>query len=131
MTESRRLDLAHDLILPTLLFAALGGMTWAVRGSSGFGTVWGCVFAGVMWGVAWWYLAREPSAEQSRRYASGWVVLAITLGVGLARISHHAGGALGGGAGFELIGYHAAGSRRWVWAASGQFRAWRWVAPGR
>jgi hypothetical protein len=84
VTESRRLDLAHDLILPTLLFGALGGMTWAVRGSSGFGTVWGCVFAGVTWGVAWWYLARDPSAEQSRRYASGWVVLAITLGVGLA-----------------------------------------------
>jgi hypothetical protein len=25
-------DLAHDLVLPTLLFAALGAMTWAVRG---------------------------------------------------------------------------------------------------
>ena len=84
MTDSRRVDLAHDLILPTLLFGALGGMTWAVRGSSGFGTVWGCVFAGVMWGVAWWYLARDPSGEQSRRYSSAWIVLAVTLGVGLS-----------------------------------------------
>jgi hypothetical protein len=84
VTDRSRLDLAHDLLLPTLLFGALGGMTWAVRGSSGFGTVWGCVFAGVMWGVAWWYIARDPSGEQSRRYASAWVVLAITLGVGLS-----------------------------------------------
>src|SRR5580698_3515022 len=59
-------------------------MTWAVRGCSGFGTVWGCVFAGVAWGVAWWYLAHDPSGEQSRRYSSAWIVLAVTLGVGLS-----------------------------------------------
>jgi hypothetical protein len=45
-------DLAHNLVLPTLLFAALGGMTWAVRGCSGFGAVAGCIFAGVTWGAA-------------------------------------------------------------------------------
>jgi hypothetical protein len=82
--DNRRLDLIHDLVLPTLLFAALGGMTWAVRGCSGFGAVWGCVFAGVTWGAAWWYIAGDPSREQSRRYASGWIVLAVTLGVGLS-----------------------------------------------
>jgi hypothetical protein len=84
VSDSRRVNLAHDLILPTLLFGALGGMTWAVRGCSGFGTVWGCVFAGVAWGVAWWYLAHDPSGEQSRRYSSAWIVLAVTLGVGLS-----------------------------------------------
>jgi hypothetical protein len=82
--DNRRINLIHDLVLPTLLFAALGGMTWAVRGCSGFGAVWGCVFAGVTWGAAWWYIARDPSREQSRRYASGWIVLAVTLGVGLS-----------------------------------------------
>ena len=84
MTDSRRVDLTHDLILPTLLFGALGGMTWAVRGCSGFGTVWGCVFAGVTWGVAWWYLAQDRSGQQSRRYSSAWIILAVTLGVGLS-----------------------------------------------
>jgi hypothetical protein len=79
-----RHDLAHDLVLPTLLFAALGGMTWAVRGCSGYGAVAGCIFAGVAWGTAWWYLAHEPSGEQTRRYASGWIVLAVTVGVGLS-----------------------------------------------
>ncbi len=59
-------------------------MTWAVRGCSDFGAVPGCLFAGVTWGAAWWYISRDPSREQSRRYTSGWIVLAVTLGVGLS-----------------------------------------------
>lgn len=84
MAQNRRIDLTHDLVLPTLLFTALGGMTWAVRGCSGFGASAGCVFAGVTWGAAWWYIAHDPRREQSRRYASGWIVLAMTLGIGLS-----------------------------------------------
>ncbi len=84
MGNSSRHDLTQSLFLPTLLFAALGGMTWAVRGSSGYGGVSGCMFAGVAWGAAWWYIAREPGREQLRRYTSGWIVLALTMGVGLA-----------------------------------------------
>jgi len=84
MSNANRLDLTHDLFLPTLLFAALGGMTWAVRGCSGFGAAAGCLFAGVTWGAAWWFIARDPAREQSRRYASGWIILAVTLGVGLS-----------------------------------------------
>jgi hypothetical protein len=84
VTNQRRCDLTHDLFLPTLLFAALGGMTWAVRGCSGFGAVPGCLFAGVTWGAAWWFISRDPSREQSRRYTSAWIILAVTLGVGLS-----------------------------------------------
>jgi hypothetical protein len=84
MRSTSRSDLAHDLVLPTLLFAALGGMTWAVRGCSGFGAVAGCIFAGVTWGAAWWFIAHEPTGPQTRRYASGWIVLALTVGIGLA-----------------------------------------------
>ena len=79
-------DLLHDLILPTLLFVALGGMTWAVRGCAGFGAWKGCVFAGVTWGTAWWYLAYDPRKEQSRRYSSAWIVVALTVGIGIAGI---------------------------------------------
>src|SRR5579885_2127224 len=81
-----RSGLLHDLILPTLLFVALGGMTWAVRGCSGFGAWKGCVFAGVTWGAALWYLAHDPRREQSRRYASAWIVAALTFGIGIAGI---------------------------------------------
>jgi hypothetical protein len=77
-------SLACDLVLPTLLFAALGGMTWAVRGCSGFGATPGCIFAGVTWGAAWWFIARDPGRGQSRRYASGWIILALTFGIGIA-----------------------------------------------
>jgi hypothetical protein len=71
-------------VLPTLLFASLGGMTWAVRGCSGFGAVAGCVFAGVTWGAAWWFVAQSPDGERRRRYDSGWIVPALTIGVGLS-----------------------------------------------
>jgi len=83
MPDGQR-DLAHDLLLPTLLFAALGAMTWAVRGCSGFGGQMGCIFAGVTWGTAWWFIAREHSRQQARRYASGWIILALTVGIGMA-----------------------------------------------
>jgi hypothetical protein len=84
MNSDTRNTLVEDLFLPVLLFAALGGMTWAVRGCAGFGAVKGCIFAGVTWGAAWWFIARDPGREQSRRYASGWIILALTIGVGIA-----------------------------------------------
>jgi hypothetical protein len=84
MSDGKRNDLAHDLILPTLLLAAIGGMVWAVRGCSGFGAMNGCIFAGVTWGIAWWFIAREPQGRQSRPYSSGWVILALTIGIGMA-----------------------------------------------
>lgn len=84
MNFTHRRDLASDFILPTILFAALGGMTWAVRGCSGYGASAGCLFAGVTWGAAWWFIARDPGATQSRRYASGWIILALAVGIGLS-----------------------------------------------
>lgn len=81
MNQTPRSAVARDLVLPTLLFMALGGMTWAIRGCSGFGGEDGCLFAGFTWGVAWWWIARDASARQSRRYASGWVVLALMVGI--------------------------------------------------
>jgi len=77
-------DLVHDFFLPILLFAALGAMSWAVRGSSGYGSAKGCIFAGVLWGAAWWFIARNPAGPTARRYASGWVILALAVGIGLS-----------------------------------------------
>ncbi|MGD9645174.1 MAG: hypothetical protein AB7U73_05635 [Pirellulales bacterium] len=87
----RNLELVHNLLLPTLFFAALGGMSWAVRGCAGFGGSAGCIFAGVLWGTAWWFAARHRAtasdadwAWPARRYTSGWIVLALTVGIGLS-----------------------------------------------
>jgi hypothetical protein len=82
--ETAPIDWIHDLIFPTLMFAATGGMTWAVRGCSGYGAAAGCVFAGVLWGAAWWYLSRPVGQELPRRYTSGWIILALAVGIGLS-----------------------------------------------
>ncbi|MCC6695454.1 MAG: hypothetical protein IT365_07480 [Candidatus Hydrogenedentes bacterium] len=84
MSKRNRRSLAEDLVFPTLLFMALGGMTWAVRGCSGYGGSSGCIFAGVTWGAAWWFISRNAGREQSRPYSSGWIVLAMTVGIGFA-----------------------------------------------
>jgi len=76
----KKSSVLRDLILPSLLFMALGAMTWAIRGCSGFGGGMGCLFAGVTWGAAWWFIARERSGEQSRPYTSGWIIFAVALG---------------------------------------------------
>jgi hypothetical protein len=76
-----RLDLVHDLCLPTLFFMALGAMTWAIRGCSGFGGAIGCTFAGVTWGAAWWFVANDGSP---RRYTTAWIVPALTFGIGIS-----------------------------------------------
>ncbi|GAB4323839.1 MAG: hypothetical protein Kow0069_29150 [Promethearchaeota archaeon] len=67
-----------------LVMTSAGLFGWAVRGSSGYGAVPGCVFAGTLWGALWYLLAREPAEEKRRRYSSGWSVLAVTAGVGVS-----------------------------------------------
>jgi hypothetical protein len=84
MSRTSRIDLAHDFVFPTLLFMALGAMGWAVRGCSGFGAVNGCIYAGVLWGAGWWFLAQESPVDRPRRYASPWIILALTIGIGLS-----------------------------------------------
>ena len=79
-TLGQRRNVTEDFILPTLLFTSLGGMTWAVRGCSGYGGMAGGLFAGVTWGTAWWFIAREPGPTQSRLYHSGWIILALAVG---------------------------------------------------
>ncbi|HOX40226.1 MAG TPA: hypothetical protein PL033_19760 [Candidatus Brocadiia bacterium] len=76
--------ITHELVLPCLLFMALGGMTWAVRGCSGYGGEAGCAFAGIAWATAWYYLARSGRRDQTRRYSLGWIVPLMTLGVAVS-----------------------------------------------
>jgi len=66
------LRLTHDLFSADLLFAALGGMTWAVRGCSGFGAHGRLHLCRRSCGAPrGWFIAHDPTREQSRRYASG------------------------------------------------------------
>jgi hypothetical protein len=76
VTYPNRTDLAHDLVLPTFLFATLGTMTWGW--CSGFGGMDGCIFAGVTWGTAWWFIAHQLDDRPQRPYRSAWIILART-----------------------------------------------------
>ena len=84
MSLSRTRNLAHDLVLPTLLFSALGAMAWAVRGCAGAGGMNAHVAPGFVWGTAWWFLSRDGDGEYVRRYSSGWIILAVTAGFAIA-----------------------------------------------
>lgn len=74
----------RENIAPIILFSTAGMFGWAVRGSSGYGAVPGCVFAGLLWAILWFFLSKEESEIKSRRYSSGWTVLAINFGIGIA-----------------------------------------------
>jgi hypothetical protein len=56
---------------------------WRIRGTRGFGAIPGCIFAGLLFAMAWYMLAREPGERKTRRYSSGWAVLAITVMIAL------------------------------------------------
>ncbi len=78
-----RVERVKDLVIPVALFASIGAFAWAIRGQSGFGAVPGCMFAGLLWASAWYYLSRELSPETSRRYNLVWCLPAIMVGIGL------------------------------------------------
>jgi hypothetical protein len=42
------------------------------------------VAPGLTWGAAWWFLARGAGGEPTRRYASGWILLALAAGFAIA-----------------------------------------------
>lgn len=84
MNISRTHYYFHELIFPTLLFVVLGGMTWAVRGCSGFGGSNGCLFAGITLGTAWWFLSYDPKRLSIRPYSNAFALMAMTLGIAVA-----------------------------------------------
>ena len=43
----------RELLLTMLLFGGIGGITWAVRGTNGWGGVQGTLIPGMTWGVLW------------------------------------------------------------------------------
>jgi hypothetical protein len=70
--------MVHDLWLPILLFGSMGAITWAIRGTSGWGGVDGTVVPGLMWGLLWYYLCYRRGIEA--RGIVLWLGLGIALG---------------------------------------------------
>ncbi|MFO8017098.1 MAG: hypothetical protein R6U96_00540 [Promethearchaeia archaeon] len=66
-----------------MIFSTYGAFYWVIRGTEGYGGSSGAVFSGIGWALAWYFLSYESSEKKKRPYSSGWVIAAITLGIGV------------------------------------------------
>lgn len=67
-----------EIMLTALLFGSTGAITWAIRGTAGWGGVDGTVVPGLMWGILWYYLAHRKGIDA--RGIVLWLGLGVALG---------------------------------------------------
>lgn len=67
-----------EIFLVILLFGSIGAITWAIRGTAGWGGVDGTVIPGLTWGILWYYLAYRKGIDA--RGIVLWLGLGIALG---------------------------------------------------
>ncbi len=68
----------RELVLTVLLFGSIGAITWAIRGTAGWGGVDGTVIPGLMWGILWYYVAFRKGIDA--RGVILWLGLGLALG---------------------------------------------------
>jgi len=61
-----------------LLFGSMGAMTWAIRGSNGWGGIDGTIVPGLTWGLLWYYLCRRKGIDA--RGIVLWLGMGIAIG---------------------------------------------------
>jgi hypothetical protein len=62
----------------TLVFASMGAITWAIRGTNGWGGIDGTIVPGMTWGILWWYVCWRKGIDA--RGVPLWLGLGIALG---------------------------------------------------
>jgi hypothetical protein len=70
-----------------LSFITAGLYSWAIRGSAGYGATMGCLFAGILWGILWYWFSNLLSINDGNttlRYNRAWAIPALFLGIGLS-----------------------------------------------
>jgi hypothetical protein len=67
-----------DILLPCLLFGSIGAMTWAIRGTNGWGGFEGTVISGMTWGLLWFYIMYLRGIDG--RSVFFWLGLGISIG---------------------------------------------------
>ena len=65
-----------NLGLPMILFGSVGAITWAIRGTGGWGGIQGTILPGLSWGILWYYLSYRRGIDSRS--------LILWLGLGLA-----------------------------------------------
>jgi len=61
-----------------LLFGSMGAITWAIRGTDGWGGVEGSIIPGLTWGLLWYYVCRRKGIDA--RTIPLWLGLGIAIG---------------------------------------------------
>lgn len=77
-SEHTTSSIVQDLLLPMLLFGSMGAITWAIRGTDGWGGVDGTIIPGLTWGLIWHLLSRWKGIDA--RGIVLWLGLGIALG---------------------------------------------------
>ena len=67
-----------NLWLTILLFGSLGAITWAIRGTSGWGGVDGTVVPGLTWGLVWYFLCYRRGIDT--KGIVFWLGFGVALG---------------------------------------------------
>lgn len=68
----------HAFWLPALLFGSIGAITWAIRGTTGWGGIDGTLVPGLTWGLLWYYLCRRRGIDA--RSVVLWLGLGLAIG---------------------------------------------------
>ena len=68
----------HELWLPMLLFGSVGAITWAIRGTNGWGGIDGTIVPGMTWGLLWYYVCYRKGIDA--RGIVLWLGMGIALG---------------------------------------------------
>lgn len=69
---------ARPLFLTLLLFGSVGAITWAIRGTNGWGGMDGTLVPGMTWGLLWYYVCHRLGVDG--RGMSFWLGIGIALG---------------------------------------------------
>ena len=78
LREPNKGSVLREFLLVILLFGSMGAITWAIRGTSGWGGVDGTVVPGLMWGILCYYIAFRKGIDA--RGIVLWLGLGIALG---------------------------------------------------
>jgi hypothetical protein len=69
---------AYEPGLAMLLFGSIGAITWAIRGTTGWGGIDGTIVPGLTWGLLWYYLCARRGIDA--RGIVFWLGMGIALG---------------------------------------------------
>jgi len=67
-----------EVVLTAIVFASMGAITWAIRGTAGWNGIDGTIVPGLTWGILWWYVCWRKGIDA--RGIPLWLGLGIAMG---------------------------------------------------